>query len=187
MDTTEQLITTIDVRRRRRWVIAGSALLTLLGLAAIVFPFMASLAIEQLIGWILVLSGVVGTFNALHSRAHHGFALALVGALLGLGVGVVLVLFPFSGILSLTLVIAAFLIAGGLLRIILAVQLRRVGRYWLTLASGALGLAFGLLIVAAFPEAATWLIGLLVGVDLIVAGVASLALATTREASTPRQ
>ncbi len=171
------LSTNTDLKRRRGWVIGISAMLIALGVAAIVFPFFASLAVEQLVGWVLFLSGVLGVLHALADAKAHGFMLRLLGAVLSVGVGVVLVLYPFSGVLSLTLLVAAFFVAGGLLRIVLAMQMRRVSRHGLTLTSGILGVALGVSIVVLWPEAAAWIIGILIGIDLIFAGIASLALA----------
>jgi uncharacterized membrane protein HdeD (DUF308 family) len=180
MEDAEQVaaLASTELKRHRGWAIGVGLVLAALGIAAIVFPLFASLAVEQFVGWILVMSGLVGTLHALRGTAKHGLVLSLLGALLSFAVGIVLVLYPFSGILSLTLLIASFFIAGGLLRIVLALQLRRIGRYGLTLASGVLALAFGVSIVLIWPAAAAWLIGLLVGIDLIFAGIGSLALAT---------
>ncbi len=174
-------VTRADFRHHRGWAVGAGIALVLLGLAAIVFPFLASLAVEQLVGWILVMSGFVGLLNALRQSAEHGFGLSLLAALLSLGIGIVLVLYPLSGILSLTLLVATLLVGGGLLRIFLAWRLRHTRGYRLTLASGLLGVGLGAVIIVQWPQAAAWLIGVLVGIDLVFAGLVSLALAAERE------
>ena len=174
-----QILSRAKFNRHPRWAMGIGAALTVLGFVAIVFPFFASLAVEQLIGWILIMSGFLSALNASHRSPKHGLLLSLLGALLASAVGIMLVLYPLSGIVSLTLLIAAFFLAGGLVRITLALRLRRVGAYGPTLFSGILALGLGGLIIAQWPQAAAWLIGLLIGVDLIFAGIASMALATS--------
>jgi uncharacterized membrane protein HdeD (DUF308 family) len=141
-----------------------------LGIAAIAFPFVATLAVELLIGWILAISGALGIVQAFRVAKWKGFLLSLLGALLSLGVGAVLLLYPFAGIVSLTLLIAALFLVGGAFRILLAFRVRPLDHWGWLLVSGILALVLAILILAQWPEAAAWVIGVLVGIDLIFSG-----------------
>jgi uncharacterized membrane protein HdeD (DUF308 family) len=81
--------------------------------------------------------------------------------------------------LSLTLMIAAFLIAEGVLRSVLSFRLRPLDYWSLLLASGLLSIALGLVLLVQSPVAAAWLIGILIGVDLLAAGLVAIVLAVS--------
>ena len=104
----------------------------------------------------------------------------MVSGLLGLIVlafGIALLANPLAGIVSLTLIIAGFFMAVGLLRLVLAFQLReRRGWGWLALA-GAISLALGLWIILAIPEAGAGILGIFLGVELLTSGIGVAALA----------
>ena len=176
-----------DVRRIKLWLwIAGLASIVL-GLAGIAFPFVVTLAAELLFGAVLTTFGVVQIARALFSGevASRGWIL-LFGAI-SLAGGVLLLLYPLEGVLSLTIVLAAFFVTGGVLKLFGAWQMRpermrtlglseAPGRGWLAVA-GALSLALGLLLLLDLPSAAAWALGLLLGVDLLFLGAAEIALA----------
>jgi uncharacterized membrane protein HdeD (DUF308 family) len=168
---------TAEVHEHRNWFLLVGVLMVVLGVAAIAFPFAATMAIEVLIGWILVISGLAGILQAYRSARWKGFLLTLLGALLALAVGALLLLYPLTGALSLTLLIAAFFLTGGGLRVLLALKVRPLDQWGWMLASGVLALAIAVLILVQWPEAAAWIIGLLVGVDLIFGGWTSIMLA----------
>lgn len=166
-----------EVKERCIWFLIVGIVMVVLGIAAIAFPFIATIGVELLIGWILVISGVVGIVHAFRSAKWKGFLFSLLGALLSLGVGIVLLLYPFKGILSLTLLIAAFFLAGGVFRILLALRLRPADHWAWLLASGILALVLAVLTLAQWPAAAAWMMGLLIGIDRIFAGWTSIMLA----------
>ena len=159
-----------EVREHRVWFVLLGVAMMLLGIAALAFPFLSTLAIELLVGWILMLTGVVGLVHAFRAARWKGFALSLLWALLSLGVGIALLVYPFTGMASLTLLVGAFFLAGGILRIIQAMRLRPADYWGWLLTSGILALLLGGLILAQWPMAATWVLGVLVGIDLIFAG-----------------
>src|SRR5262245_5736871 len=105
------------------------------------------------------------------------FFLMLLFGLLHLIVGGYLALLPLTGILTLTILIAALLIADGLLEVGMALRLRpQEGWGWILL-SGLVAIAAGLLIALQLPNSATWTIGLIVGIKMIFAGWAFITLA----------
>lgn len=166
------------IRENRGWLLFCGIALFLLGVAAITFPFVATLAVELLIGWILLLSGFLGLINSFRNAKWRGFSLSLLAALLSIAIGILLLAFPLTGMLTLTLLVAALFVAGGVLRIALALRLRPLDHWGWMLASGVLALLFAVVIVSQWPQAAAWVIGLVVGVDLVFAGMILMMLAS---------
>jgi uncharacterized membrane protein HdeD (DUF308 family) len=165
-------------RENRGWLLFCGIALLLLGVAAIVFPFVATLAAELMIGWILLISGFVGLINASRNAKWPGFSFSLLAALLSIAIGILLLAFPLTGMLTLTLLITALFVAGGVLRIALAVRLRPLDHWGWMLASGVLSLLLAVVIISQWPQAAAWVIGLVVGVDLVFAGAILIMLAS---------
>lgn len=176
---------TEEVKAHRRGFLAVGIVMLALGVAAIAFPFFATLAVALLVGWILAISGVVGIVHAFGIKQWKGFMFSLLGALLSLAVGTLLLLYPFTGVLSLTLLIATFFLASGVLRILLALRLRPVDHWGWLLSSGALALVLGALILSQWPQASSWVIGVLVGIDLVFAGGVSTMLAIAARRAQP--
>src|ERR1700723_2101055 len=99
-------------------------LLALLGVAAIVLPPIATLAFELVIGWLFLISGVVGLVTTFWMRNAPGFWWSLVSAAIAIFAGVVLILWPISGTVSLTLVLIAFFFVEGVATIMYAIEHR---------------------------------------------------------------
>ncbi|PLW81354.1 hypothetical protein CWI75_16100 [Kineobactrum sediminis] len=174
---------TPEVKEKNRWFMVLGVVMFLLGIAAVAFPFVATLAMELLIGWIFTISGVIGMVTAFRTPKWKGFLFEILGSLLALGIGLVLLFFPMAGMLSLTLLVAAFLIASGIFRIFLAFTLRPLDHWGWQIVSGVLALVLAGLILAQLPHAANWVIGLLVGIDLMFSGMIMIMLATTARRS----
>jgi len=161
------------------WLLALGILMIVLGVVAIAVPLMAALAIELLLGWLLVIGGIGQGIHAFSSREGKGFWLELLLAALYLGIGIMLLAYPVGGIVTLTLLLAAFFIAEGIFKIVMGLQLRPAPNWGWILTSGILALLLGALIMLEWPSAALWAIGLLVGVDLIFGGWSLIMLSLT--------
>jgi len=153
-----------------------AVVLLILGVAALAAPFMASLAITFLIGWVLVVSGVLGLITAFagHRHFHRGWSVA--SAIIALIAGLLLLAFPLVGLITAAIVIGAYLLVDGVSLIGLALTRRKrsfSGWPWL-MASGALDIVLAIFILSLGAAGSSILIGIVVGVDLIVAGLALL-------------
>jgi uncharacterized membrane protein HdeD (DUF308 family) len=153
--------------------------LVILGLAAVALPPIASLAITLLVGWIFLLSGIAGLYTTFAMRGAPGFVWALVSALIGIAAGIVLLIWPASGVVSLTLVLVAFFAIEGVASILFALDHKRElsGRWGLMLASGVLDLVIAGIVFVGLPGTAAWAIGLLVGINMVMGGAALIAMA----------
>jgi len=160
----------------------------LLGAAAIVLPPMATIAVEIIIGWLLLVSGIVGLITTFWMRRAPGFWWSLLSAILGIAAGVVLLRWPLSGALSLTLVLTVFLAIEGVASIMYALEHRRElsGRWGMMLVSGVVDLFLAGLIFLGLPATAAWAIGLLVGINLVFGGAALIAMAVHARNGEPR-
>jgi uncharacterized membrane protein HdeD (DUF308 family) len=161
--------------------------LVLLGAAAIIVPPLATLAVTILLGWVFLVSGVVGLFTTLWMRLAPGFWWSLVSAILGIVVGFMLLAMPLSGIFSLTLLLIAFFIIEGVASIMFALEHKRElsGRWGWMLVSGIIDLVLAVLIFAHLPSAAAWAIGLLVGINMVFGGSALIAMALHARTAAP--
>jgi uncharacterized membrane protein HdeD (DUF308 family) len=162
----------------RLFLAEGIALL-ILGLLALIVPPIATIAVEVLIGWLLLMSGIVGLIATLRMRGAPGFAWSLVSAILGIVAGVVLLGWPLSGALSLTMILTVFLVLEGVISILYALEHKRElsGRWGVMLFSGVIDLLLAGVIFAGLPGTAAWAIGLLFGVNLVFGGSAIIAMA----------
>src|ERR1700693_5404713 len=144
-----------------RLFLAEGIILFLLGILAIVVPPIATIAVEILIGWLLLVSGIVGLIATLRSRSAPGFWWSLVSAVLGIVAGIVLLAWPLSGALSLTLVLTVFLVLEGVVSILYALEHKRElsGRWGAMLFSGIVDLLLAGIIFAGLPGTAAWAIG----------------------------
>jgi uncharacterized membrane protein HdeD (DUF308 family) len=153
--------------------------LVVLGLAAILVPALASLAVTIFLGWLFLVSGMVGLAMTFWARQMPGFWWSLLSALLALGAGIVLLARPVQGTLTLTIVVGAYFLAEGVFTIMYALAHRRElsERWGWLLASGAVDLILAGIIIAGLPGSALWAIGLLVGFDMAFGGISLIGMA----------
>lgn len=165
----------------RHWkqFLTEGIILLILGLIAIVLPPIATLAVELLLGWLLLISGIVGLIYTFTARGAPGFGWSLLSAAVGIVTGAVLLWRPLNGAISLTLVLTAFLSIEGLASIFYAFDHRRElsGRWSMMLLSGLIDIVLAGIIFAGLPGTAAWAIGLLVGINLIFGGSALISMA----------
>jgi uncharacterized membrane protein HdeD (DUF308 family) len=140
---------------------------------------LATLTVELFIGWLLLFSGIAGLFTTFSVRPMPGFWWSLISALIAIAAGLVLLFWPISGMVSLTLVLIAFFIIEGISSIMFAAEHRNElpGSWWVMLLSGIVDLVLAGLIFFALPSSAAWAIGLLVGINLVFGGFALCAMA----------
>jgi uncharacterized membrane protein HdeD (DUF308 family) len=172
-----------QIDHHRGWFIFLALLLIVAGAAAIAFPVLSSLAVELWTAIAFVIAGVAQIIHAFAVRNWSGFILALLVGLLYLAAGVVLWLNPLAGVVTLTVFLAAVLVVDGVFRSILAFQIRsRAGWFWL-LFGGIVSIVLGLMIWGQLPSSALWVLGLLLGINLVFSGVAFLMLTMARPAA----
>jgi uncharacterized membrane protein HdeD (DUF308 family) len=177
----ERVQATISKSLHEHWMLflVEGAILLVLGLVAVMVPMVATVAVEIIVGWLILVSGVVGLATTFYMRRAPGFWWSLFSALIGTAAGVVLLLWPLNGALSLTLILTVFLAFEGIVSIMFALDHRRElsGRWGMMLLSGIVDLILAGFIFSGLPGTAAWAIGLLVGINLVFGGSAVIAMA----------
>jgi uncharacterized membrane protein HdeD (DUF308 family) len=166
---------------REHWVLflVEGVVLLVLGATAVVLPPIATLAVTILLGWLFLVSGILGLITTFWMRHAPGFWWSLLSAVLGIVVGAVLLASPLTGAFSLTLVLVAFFLVEGAVSIMFALDHKRElsGQWGWMLVSGIIDLGLAIMIFAGLPSTAAWAVGLLVGINMIFGGTALIAMA----------
>jgi uncharacterized membrane protein HdeD (DUF308 family) len=162
------------VRRNRGWFFALGVGFMVLGFLAMILPLVASLVTALVLGWTMALAGVFQGVHAFRNRQWGGFAWAIVSALLLVLTGILIVLFPLAGTLTLSLILGAFFLANGVVKLVRSIQHRGMPAWGWLLFDGLLSLGLGVLILAGWPSTGVWALGLLVGIDLLVGGASMI-------------
>ena len=165
---------------RERWLayLIEGIVLVVLGVAAIVLPNWATLSVTILLGWLFLFSGIVGLITTFWLQQAPGFWWSLLSAVLAIVVGALLIGWPVGGALSLTLALLIYFALEGIFSIMFGLEYQRAlsGRWgWLVL-NGIIDLFLVGVILIGLPGTAVWVLGLLVGIDLVYGGVALIAL-----------
>jgi uncharacterized membrane protein HdeD (DUF308 family) len=170
----------------RLFLVEGIILLGL-GLAAVVLPLIATVAVALIIGWLLLMSGIVGLIATFRMRQAPGFWWSLLSAVLGIAAGIVLLRWPLGGALSLTFILTVFFVIEGVASIFYALEHKRElsARWGWMLISGAVDLMLASIIFLGLPGTASWAIGLLVGINMVFGGSAIISMALLARTTAP--
>jgi uncharacterized membrane protein HdeD (DUF308 family) len=170
------------VGEHRVWFTILGVVLVIIGVLAIAFPLFTTIVAKTFLGWLLLIGGIMQVVHAFYTQKWSEFIFnALIGILYVI-VGGWLAFFPFTGIITLTILLAALFVVEGVLEIGMAMRIRpRDGWVWL-LISGIIAIAAGVLVFAGLPNTADWAIGLLVGINILASGFSYIFLASAAKA-----
>jgi uncharacterized membrane protein HdeD (DUF308 family) len=158
------------LRAKWGWIVALGFVYVIAGFIALGSIIMATVASVLIVGVMMIIAGVAELFNAFQIKSWGKF---LIWALLGvlyIVAGFVAFENPLFAAVVLTLMLGASLVASGIVRIILAFNMKREMPWvWVAL-SGFITLLLGLLILARWPVNSVYILGLFLGIDLIMAG-----------------
>ena len=166
------------VAENRGWFIALGILLVILGVVAIAAPQVMTVATKIFIGWLFLIAGIGQVIHAFMAQDWKAFLINLLIGVLYAIIGVWLAFFPITGIIALTILLAATFVVDGIFKFVMGLQLRPAdGWVWL-LFSGTIAILAGLLIFLGLPSTAGWAIGLIVGINLLMSGIAFIMVAS---------
>jgi uncharacterized membrane protein HdeD (DUF308 family) len=151
------------------WFVLLGIALVVLGTIALGSVVIASLATAVALGILILLGGVAETVGAFWCRGWSGFFLHLLSGVLSIVIGVLFLRAPVGALLALTLLVASFLMVGGIFKIVAVVSYRFAAWGW-PLLSGIIDLILGVMIWQEWPASALWVIGLFVGINLVFRG-----------------
>jgi uncharacterized membrane protein HdeD (DUF308 family) len=166
----------------RRLFTLQAVLMIILGMLAVAVPAVATIAVDVYFGCLFLISGIFGLVAMFSAKDVPAFLWTLGTALLSVVTGALLIWNPAEGAVSLTIVLTAFFIVEGLIQTAASIGYRdMIPNSWgWMLASGLSDLALAVIIIWAWPVSVTWVLGLLVGINLITSGaaIASTAIAS---------
>jgi uncharacterized membrane protein HdeD (DUF308 family) len=152
--------------------LAQGILMMVLGFLAVAEPNIATVAVGIFVGWLFFVGGIFRAASVWRSRQAPGFAWSMLTAILSIVLGLILIVRPLAGVLTLTMVLVAFFIIEGVASIVGAIEHRQHLRSWgWVLFSGIIDLLLAFLIWDGWPSSADWAIGLLVGINMLFLGL----------------
>ncbi|QUS39891.1 HdeD family acid-resistance protein [Tardiphaga alba] len=167
------------VRAHWKAFLIEGIVLVVLGLAAMIVPPIASIAVTVMLGWMFLLAGLAALLMTLWARQVPGFVWSLISAVLGIAAGIVLLTRPAESTLTLTVVVGIYFLAEGVATIMYALQHRKeLSERWSWLAiSGLMDILIAFFIISGLPGSAAWAIGVLVGINLLIGGSSLIGMA----------
>jgi len=157
----------------RGWLYFIGIASMVLGTAAIIYSGTSTIASVVVLGSILMVFGGLQVVHAFQVRQWSGFFLYLLDGIIRATIGTLLVIYPGTGALSLTLVLSFYFVAGGIFKATASGMLRFPNWGW-SVFSGVISLVLGVMLAMQWPASGAWFIGFAVGVDLIFYGWALL-------------
>ena len=177
METTFKQALKEDAVASSKMLTTTGVAMVIIGILAALTPLASGLAFDVLFGALLVAAGIVELFDAIQSDRWQRGVLVALGGIVTLALGVLYVIRPMVGLVSLTAVFIAYLVFAGAFRIVLAFELPPgvPGRFW-TFLSGAVSLMLAFLAIRQMPTTSVWLIGTYIGATLFTGGIARISL-----------
>ena len=163
------------LRAKRGWIIALGFIYVIAGLIALGSMVTATIATVFVVGIMMLIAGVAEVFHAFQIKTWGRFLLWLLLGALYIVAGLLTFENPLLAAAVLTLLLGVSLIAGGIMRIVLAFNMKE-GMPWIWMVvSGVITLLLGLIILAHWPVSTLYILGLFLGIDLIFAGAGRIA------------
>lgn len=157
------------------WIMAYGIVSSIVGIAAFAWPFAATYAATVTIGAFFFIAGVFGIAAGLLGQGHESRTYSVVFGLISIVAGATMVLEPITGAISLTLMVAVWLVLRGVLEVYWGLKAQR--RRGLMIAMGAVNLLLAAFIVATVPWSALTLPGFILGISFLFGGVIAIAAA----------
>lgn len=175
------------VKRYSLWYLVEGVLLVVAGVLAIIYPVISSGAVVILLGWLLIASGLLQGLSLIGARQVPHFWLQLISVILAILIGFLFLRDTTQGLMTLALLLIIFFMMEGISKVVFALTIRPFPNWGWVLASGLVGILLALILWASLPVTAVWLIGVLLGVNLISIGaaIAYLAWQVRKSAAAP--
>lgn len=176
-DSLEDMPIVKSLKAGRQTLFWSGIIMVVLGVIALAYPQFSTLTVNFMIGWILIFAGIAFFIGAFSIHGAGPFFGALLTSLITLGAGIFLISNPGMGILALTMALAIVFMVKGAFQIALAFDMRPLEGWGWMLAAGILAIILGIMIASRLPGASLVVLGVILGVDLISSGVASVMVA----------
>lgn len=160
------------VERHSNWYLAQAGLMIVAGVLALLFPVASSFTAVMFLGWILIFTGIFQGLSLIGAANVPHFWLQLISVALFIVVGMLFLRDPGQSLLTLTLLLIVFFMVEGISKVIFALTIRPFPNWGWVLMSGVVGILLALYLWASIPVTAIWLLGALLGIELICEGLA---------------
>jgi uncharacterized membrane protein HdeD (DUF308 family) len=160
--------------KRSIWTLIMGLLMIAAGVLALMNPFPASLAVVVFAAWSFMILGVLQLISAFRDAQGGNRIWLILLALVMIWIGFVLRGNPLEGLVTLTIVVALSFVASGIAKLVVGWSLRSVGLGGWVMVSGLLSVILGVMFMGNILGAAPWVLGFLLGIELISDGVAAL-------------
>ena len=157
------------LQRRWGWILVLGILMVVLGSIAFFMIPAATVGTVLVLGWLLVISGLLEAIQAFRVHRWEGMFLHLLGGALGIFVGLLVVTHPVAGALVWTLLFASFFTVMGVFRLVSAIRLKYPNWGW-SVFDGTVTMGLGILLWLEWPFSGLWFLGLALGVSLVLRG-----------------
>jgi uncharacterized membrane protein HdeD (DUF308 family) len=165
------------LRAKWGWIVALGIIFMIAGVIALGSVVMATVSAVLIVGIMMIMAGVAEIIAAFNVKDWGKFALWMLLGLLYVAAGVICIVDPLAAAVILTLLVGAALVVGGILRMVLAWNMREAGKPWgWVVVSGIISLLLGLMIIAQWPYSGVYVLGIFLGIDLIFIGSSWLAI-----------
>jgi uncharacterized membrane protein HdeD (DUF308 family) len=169
MITTALLLEFENLRHKWGWFLLLGIIMLVLGTVAFIIAPAATIGTVMILGWLIVVSGVIEAVHAFRMRKWGGIFLHLVGGILGVLIGLLIATHPVAGALVWTLLFASFFTVIGIFRLLAAIRLKFPNWGWVAF-DGTVTLLLGILLWAEWPWSGFWFLGVAVGISLVLRG-----------------
>ena len=160
------------VKRYSTWYLLEGIFLVIAGVIALVYPYLASVTLVFLLGWLLIVSGVFRGISLIGAKDVPHFWWELVSVVLAIVIGVLLLRHPDAGLLIMTVLLIVYFIIEGISKVVFALNIRPFPGWGWLLASGVIGILLGAYLWSNMPLSSEVILGILLGIQLIVEGAA---------------
>jgi uncharacterized membrane protein HdeD (DUF308 family) len=178
-------VTLDSARKASGWSMVWGILMFICGILAITMPLASSVGIVIVLAWLILFAGVSHLIFAFQSHSIGGFLWKVLLAIIYGCASVYMLMHPLLGVLSLTLLLAIFLVFEGIVEIALYFNIRGASNAGWVLFDGIVTLILGFLIWRRWPSSSVWVIGTLVGISLIFSGISRFMLSSPARRVTP--
>jgi uncharacterized membrane protein HdeD (DUF308 family) len=159
------------VKSATRWLTWAGVGMTVLGVAALVFPMVSTLAITLFVGSLFLVFGIMSLAVSFSIRGAGPFFGALLYSLAAIGAGVFTLFNPAAGALALTLMVGVLFMLQGAYEAVFAFEMRPASGWGAMLFSAAASIILAIVIFARWPAISTIVLGVLFGVNFISSGI----------------
>ena len=160
------------VKRHSILYLIQGGLMVLAGIVALFYPLFSALAVVALLGWLLIISGIVQGISLIGAHKVPHFWLQLLSVVLSVIIGLMFLRNPGQGFFTLTMLLIVYFMVEGISKVIFSLTIRPFPNWTCVLASGLIGILAAVFLWSSLPVKAAWLLGFLLGVLLISEGAA---------------